>query len=221
MCYLLLVSNVPVYIVAPAAGYLRDDLLDAVANATDPARWVLVIGRRGPVAGPSTCGGVMAPVVAADQIYSFTLDEWASSLEAQAGRALEGRKADRAALGRTARELFARIVSSTENLGATDAQRALNYMVMQHPGLFLAVAERTGRAVLERVETRLVHGLGTRRQVAVVLTFVDLATGVPERLFARVDVTEEWPFVVGRGDAGRAPLGLSPYVENELLGLHG
>ena len=50
-----------------------------------------------------------------------------------------------------------------------------------------------------------------------ILTFVDLATGVPERLFARVDITEEWPFVAEGTDGGRSPLGLRPFVENALL----
>ena len=45
---------------------------------------------------------------------------------------------------------------STENIGATQAHRALNYFVMQHPGVFLAVAERAGRQRLQKIETRLI-----------------------------------------------------------------
>ena len=56
------------------------------------------------------------------------------------------------------------------------------------------------------------------RVVAIVLTFLDTTTGVPERLFCRVDVTEEWPFVAGEG-ASQSPIGLTPFVDNELFGM--
>ena len=118
----------------------------------------------------------------------------------------------------TARALFHRIVQSTENVGATDVHRALNYLIMQHPGIFLAAAEKRERHVLERIETRLVQGVSARRQVAVILGFTELSTGITERLFTRVDITEEWPFV-SDADGERGPLGLQPWLENSMLGM--
>jgi hypothetical protein len=55
-------------------------------------------------------------------------------------------------------------------------------------------------------------GIGNR-VVTIILTFIDLTTGVPERLFSRVDVTEEWPFVADVSHGGAPPLGLQPFVE--------
>jgi hypothetical protein len=162
---------------------------------------------------------LLAPVVACDQLYSFDLDEWRSTLEKRLRTALGARKLNAETFVTTARDIFDRISTALENLGATDEHRALNYSLMQHPGLFLAAAERAGQQVLDRVETRLLQGAGTRRLVNVILTFLDLTTGVPERLFCRVDVTEEWPFLADDVDGRRSPLGLLPYVEGNILGM--
>jgi hypothetical protein len=112
--------------------------------------------------------------------------------------------------------MFREIVCMPENLGVSDGHRALNYLLVQHPGIFLAAAERRGHR-LDRIETRVMQAMGTRRHVAVILTFLDLATGVPERLYCSVDVTEEWPFVVG-AEGGMAPLGMAPFVEAAIQG---
>ncbi len=113
-------------------------------------------------------------------------------------------------------DLFTRLTTSTESFGAGDTQRALNYVLMQHPGPFLAAAERTKTGLLDRIETRQLADMGARKIIAVIFTFVDRTTGVAERLFCRVDVTEEWPFVPDTPSGAPGPLALQPYVENEL-----
>lgn len=194
MSYVFLAAGVPAFILAPTGRYLQDELLTAVEHTGDPDYWCVLIGRRGPMAGPEVAGGVLAPIVACDQLYCFSQEEWKASLAEQLAPAIKAERINRRNLNRVTKELFAQILNSTENIGATDAHRALNYVLVQHPGLFLAAAERAGKQVLERIEARQVHGLGARRIVAVIVTFLDMATGVPERLFTRVDVTEEWPF---------------------------
>ena len=103
---------------------------------------------------------------------------------------------------------------STENVGATDTHRALNYLLVQHPGIFLA-AERSHRE-LDRIDTQIIQCGAVRKHVAVIFSFIDHVTGVADRLFTRVDVTEEWPFVVD-SEGAVGPLGLQLYVENSLL----
>jgi hypothetical protein len=217
MCYILTVGGVPAYVVAPTSSSQRDDIFDAIAHAAHTNHWSVLIGRRGPMAGPGVCGGLLAPIVACDQLYSFAIEEWQATLESQLRPALESRKIAKKTFTTVAQEVFGQIVHSTENLGATDVHRALNYLLLQHPGIFLAAAERSGKQTLERIETRLIRGLGTRRVVAVILVFVDLATGVAERLFSRVDVTEEWPFISEGIEGDRPGLGLMPFIENPLL----
>jgi PatG Domain len=218
MCYLLLVGGTPAYVVAPTASHMYPEVMSAVERIGQDDSWALVIGRRGPITSPGSCGGVIAPIVACDQLYAFSRDEWYGSLEAQLEPAFTAKRLVRKDFGSLARELFGQVVESTENLGASDAHRAVNYLLMQHPGLFLAAAERAGKQRLDRIETRSIFGLGLRRLVGVVATFIDPVTGVAERLFTRVDVTEEWPFVADTAEGTPAPLGLLPYVDNALLG---
>jgi hypothetical protein len=218
MCYLLMIGGAPAYVVAPAASYMLPEVMNAVEQIGREDTWCLVIGRRGPITSPGSCGGVMAPIVAADQIYAFSGDEWYGSLEGQLESVFTAKRVTRKDFGSVARDLFSQVVQSTENLGASDAHRAVNYLLMQHPGLFLAAAERAGKQRLDRIETKTIHGLGLRRLVGVVASFVDPVTGVAERLFTRVDVTEEWPFVADTTEGRPAPLGLLPYVDNALVG---
>ena len=217
VCWLLMVGRIPAYIVVPSSSDVLQAMLDGIRNP-NPDRNDLVIGRRIGNASPTTCGGVLAPVAACDQIYSFALDEWGRSLAAQAEPLLKTKKIGADVFTAHARELFERVAQSTENTGGLDTHRALNYLVVQHPGFFAAAAERVSDHVLERIETRLVQGGDFRRVVAVILTFVDRNTGVAERLFCRIDVTEEWPFLAD-GPEGRATqLGMQPFIENTLLG---
>lgn len=219
LCYVLSMSGIPSYIVAPTGVAVRGDLVRAVASPTNSNQWCVLIGKRGPMSTPTTCGGVLAPIVACDQIYCFTGDEWLKSLESSVTPALKARKIEAAAFRQTAAELFERFAGSTENLGATDAHRALNYLVVQHPGLFLAAAERSRSHTLDRIETREIQGMGVRRLIAAIFSFLDITTCVPERLYCRVDVTEEWPFIADSMDGSKSPLGLLPFIENGMWGM--
>ncbi len=217
VCFVMSIGNVPAYIVAPSSQHTLRALLDAVGRGSDPGAFVTLIGRRAGTAGPGQCGGLLAPIVICDMLYAFRLEEWVGELATRVDEALKARKTDSARFTTVAREFFDQVVNSTENIGGLDTHRALNYVLVQHPGLALSVAERP-KSVLDRIETRQVQGTDLRRIVAVILTFVDRATGVPERLFCRVDVTEEWPFLVEGRDTSVPSLGLMPYLDNGLMG---
>jgi hypothetical protein len=219
VCFVFMIGGVPAYVVAPVGSHTRSEVMDAVEHGQDSEHVCVIVGRAGPMTAPEHCGGVVAPIAAVSQIYSFALEDWSAGLRAQLEPALKSKKIVSTKFTSVAREMFKHAVNSTENLGASDTHRALNYALLQHPGLFLAAAERTDKQLLDRIETRMIHGLGSRRQVALILTFVDLATGVAERLFTRIDVTEPWPFVADNADGSRAPLGLTPFVESGSFGL--
>jgi hypothetical protein len=151
-------------------------------------------------------------------LYNFTSKELLNGLLQRVEAALEALSIPREAFEQTTRDLFRRILHSAENIGGLDSHRALNYLVVQHPGIFLAAAERADRAILDAIETRTTEVASTRRIVSVILTFIDRATGVPERLFTRVDVTEEWPFLSEAPQSGAPPLGLHSFIDNAFPG---
>lgn len=211
MGYVFLVGGTPAYAVSPAGGHLRESLFTALSQSEEKDHQCVLIGRAGGFGGAPTYGGLLLTAVTADQLYDFSLDEWGQGLATTAQSALAARKIDAARFDAVARTMFRELSAAPDNLGAADGHRALNYLLVQHPGLFLAAAERRDH-VLDQVETRVTPSASGRRHVLVVLTFLDRTTGVPERLYTAVDVTEEWPFVVGATPSA-SPLGLAPFID--------
>ena len=105
----------------------------------------------------------------------------------------------------TANELLDRIMLLADNAGATDENRALNYLVMRYPAIYAMVAEAHGRnASMTNVEVRSSALSSARNIVDVIFSLTNRATDVMEICFVRVDVTEEFPFLVTK---------LSPYFD--------
>lgn len=216
ICYLLSIGGTPAFSLVPVIQSAREALLGALSHLDSANHWIVAIGKLGPTCRPGDCGGMLVPFVFCDQVFCFSIDEWIEGLQKAVAHGAKQR--EKTMLASAARDLFNQSVTSLQNTGVTDAHRALNFLLMRHAGVFQAVAERRGTAMLDRVEARISEGLGARRQVLVILTFVNIASGVSERLFCRVDVTEEWPFLADQPDGSPAPFGLMPFVESEFVG---
>lgn len=92
-----------------------------------------------------------------------------------------------------------------DNAGATDEHRALNYLVMRYPAIYHQTTELFGRNFsLTSVEARPSRLSGVRKIVDVIFSYTNRETDVIEKHFVRVDVTEEFPFLVTR---------MSPYFD--------
>jgi hypothetical protein len=174
-------------------------LVEAVRPGPRPTDVDVVIGLRGPLAPPEMCNGLMVPIVVFDQIYSFDIDSLIASIPRPERREEEERFAA------AAEELFWRIMQMADNAGATDEHRALNYLVVRYPAIYGVVAEAFGRnEALTAVYVRPSPLSGARKILEVIFSFTNRATDVIEKFFVRVDVTEEWPFLVTK---------LSPYYD--------
>ena len=93
----------------------------------------------------------------------------------------------------------------TDNAGATDDHRALNYLAMRYPGIYAKAAEEFARDFSPSgVEVRPSPLSGTRNIVEVIFSYTNRNTDFTEKYFVRVDVTEEFPFLVTK---------LSPYYD--------
>jgi hypothetical protein len=102
-------------------------------------------------------------------------------------------------------EVFERIMFSADNAGATDEHRALNYLATRDAVMYArAISAFTSNMSLSNVEVRRSRLSGVRNIVDVVFSFTHRVTGVTEKQFTRVDVTEEFPFLV---------TGMSPYYD--------
>jgi hypothetical protein len=71
MCWVLTIQGLETYILQPRDPADVDLLIDAIEPHEHPPIST-VIGLRGPVAPPDYCNGLMVPIVAFDQIYTFS-----------------------------------------------------------------------------------------------------------------------------------------------------
>ena len=92
-----------------------------------------------------------------------------------------------------------------DNAGATDEHRALNYLAVRYPAVYATAAEAfTRNSSLTAVEVRPSPLSGARKVVEVIFSFTNRQTDVTEKFFVRVDVTEDFPFLVTK---------MSPYYD--------
>ncbi len=151
-----------------------------------------------PLAGPDQCNGLVVPMVAFDQIYSFDTEGFLAAIPRPDGVAAKEFK-------NASEQVFGTITQIADNSGATDEHRALNYLTVRYPKIYERAAEgfdaSSSLAAIEVLPSRL---SGVRRIVNVVFTYTDRSSGVQEKFAVKVDVTEEFPFLV-------APLG--PYYD--------
>jgi hypothetical protein len=198
LCWVLTIQGLETYIVHPRDPRDFDRLVEAIRPQPSPMDIDVVIGMRGPIAPPELCNGLMVPIVAFDQVYSFDRDALIKAIprpEKMTGKQFE------AAAG----EVFDRILQMTDNAGATDDHRTLNYLAMRYPGIYAKAAEEFARDFsLTGVDLLPSPLSGTRKIVDVIFSYTNRNTDFTEKFFVRVDVTEEFPFLVTK---------LSPYLD--------
>ncbi len=198
LCWVLTIEGLETYLLQPRDPADFDLLLEAFRPAPNPMDIDAVIGLRGPMAPPEMCNGLMIPIVVFDQIYSFDRDALIGAIPRPEKTAAKGFEA-------AAHELFDRVMQLTDNAGATDDHRALNYLAMRYPAIYTTVADAHGRnASLTRVEVRPSRLSSTRKIVDIIFSFTNRNNDFTEKFFVRVDVTEEFPFLVTR---------MSPYYD--------
>lgn len=201
LCWVLTIQGLETYLLQPRDPGDFDLLVEAIRPVPSPNDIDVVIGMRGPIAPPEMCNGLMAPVVAFDQIYSFDRDALIGAIP----KPKKPEKTTAAQYRPVAEELFDRIMQLTDNSGNTDEHRALNYLAMRYPAIYAKAAEEFARDFsLTGVEVRPSPLSGTRNIVEVIFAYTDRKTDFTEKFCVRVDVTEEFPFLVTK---------LSPYYD--------
>lgn len=190
LCWVLTIQGLETYLLVPRDPADIDLLVEAIRPAPSPLDIDVVIGMRGPIAPPEMCNGLMVPIVVFDQIYSFDREAILKAIPRP--EKMSGKQFDAAA-----GEVFDRILHMTDNAGSTDDHRALNYCAMRYPGIYAKAAEEFAKdCSLSGVEVRPSPLSGTRKIVDVIFAYTNRNTDYTEKFFVRVDVTEEFPFLV-------------------------
>jgi hypothetical protein len=198
LCWVFKVQGLDTYVLQPRDPRDFDLLVEAIRPQPSPQDLDVVIGLRGPVVPPELCNGLMVPLVVYDQLYSFDRDTIIKAIPRPE------KMTDKQFVASSA-EVFDRILQMADNAGATDDHRALNYLAMRYPGIYAKTSEQFARdyslASINVVPSPL---SGTRKVVDVVCSYTNRSTDFTEKFFVRVDVTEEFPFLVSK---------LSPYYD--------
>ena len=198
VCWVLTIEGMETYILLPRDPADYDQLLEAVRPQPSPLDLDVIVGVRGPIAPPEVCNGLMVPIVVFDQIYSFDRDALIKAIPRPP-------KTTAKEFGPAAEELFDRIMLGADNAGSTDDHRALNYLAVRYPAIYATAADAFGRdSSLTAVDVQTSPLSSTRKVVDVIFSFTNRNTDVVEKYFTRVDVTEEFPFLVTK---------MSPYFD--------
>jgi len=198
LCWVLSIQGLETYLLQPRNPADIDLLVEAIRPARSPNDIDVVIGLRGPIAPPEMCNGLLVPIVAFDQIYSFDRDALIKAIP-------KPEKTTAAQFRPAAEELFNRIMQLTDNAGTTDEHRALNYLAMRYPAIYGKAAEEFAKDFsLTGVEVRPSPLSSTRKIVDVIFSYTNRNTDFTEKFFVRCDVTEEFPFLVTK---------MSPYYD--------
>ena len=190
ICYVLNIEGLETYILVPNDPLDFDRLAQALRPAPDVGDIDVVIGRRGPMASPEMCNGLVVPIAIVDQIYSFDRDTLMKAIPKRNGTGDDQFK-------KTGSALFNHIIQVTDNAGATDEHRALNYIAVRYDEIY----HRTQLLQDENysftgVEVRPSRLSGTRKVADVIFSYENRANRSTQKWFTRVDVTEEYPFLV-------------------------
>jgi hypothetical protein len=198
LCWVLLVQGIETYILAPRDPADYQKLVDAYRAEPNPGDLELVIGVRGPIVNPDVCNGLLVPVLIFDQIYPFDRKSLLESIP-------KPKEGDAKKFLAAAGEMFDRIMLQTDNAGATDGDRALNYLAVRYDRIYSLAAEQfADNASFTSIDVLPSPLSGTRNIVDVVFSFTDRAADVVSKYFVRVDVTECFPFLVTK---------MSPYYD--------
>jgi hypothetical protein len=203
LCWVLSIQGLDTYLLVPHDPADVDLLVESIRPASSPNDIDVVIGMRGPIAPPPMCNGLMVPIVVFDQIYSFNRDALIKAIP-------KPEKTASAQFAPAAAELFNRVMQLTDNAGAIDEHRALNYLAMRYPGIYDKAAEQFGRdCSLTGVDVRPSPLSSTRKIVDVIFAYTHRNTDFTEKFSVRVDVTAEFPFLLTK---------MSPYYDRDMVG---
>jgi hypothetical protein len=198
VCWVFTVHGIETYIVRPRDPRDFDRLVEAIRPQPSPLDLDALVGSRGPIAPPEMCNGLTVPIVVFDQVYSFDRGVLIKAIP-RPEKMTEGQ------FEAAAQEVLDRILLMTDNAGATDDHRALNYLAMRYPAIYAKAAEAFGRDFsLSGVEVRRSALNSTRNIVDVIFSYTSRTTDFTEKFSVRVDVSEGFPFLVTK---------MSPYYD--------
>jgi PatG C-terminal len=191
LCWVFTVQGIDTYILRPRHPGDYDLLVEATRYDPSPLDLDVVIGLQGPLATPDMCNGLIVPIVAFDQIYSFDRVSFAEAVPRSEDLTDQQNEA-------AVHQVLEMILRIADNAGATPEHRALNYLAMRYADIYARTGEQFGAGfALSGIEVRPSALAGDRTVVNCIFTYTNRQTTFAEKFMVPVDVTEQFPFLVG------------------------
>lgn len=198
ICWVMTIEGLETYLLYPRDSLDLSLVIEALRRSPSPADLDIVIGSKGPLAPPELCNGLQVPLVIFDQIYSFDREALVNAIPKPENVTAEN-------FAPVASELFDRIMQMADNAGATDEHRVLNYLAVRYPAVYSTASEAYARnSSLEAINVQTSPLSNARLIMEVIFSFRNRTTDVVEKFFTRVDVTDQFPFLVTK---------MSPYFD--------
>ena len=186
MCWVMTIEGQDAYVLLPSHPEGYDLLVKSLARPNDID---VVIGTIGQSVLPEVCNGLMVPLVKFDQVYSFDVESLIKSIPKP--------KSQDTHFNESSEELFWKVKQMSDNKGETDMHRALNYLAVRYPAIYTKIADaHASNLSLTSIHAEPSRISGIRRIVDVIFSFTHRQSDVSEKYFVRVDVTDEFPFLV-------------------------
>ena len=199
VCWILTIEGIETYVLNPRDSDDLDMLIGALRPMPRVSDLNVLVGRLGQLAPPLLCNGLTLPTVQFDQIFSFDVDSFVNAIPVP-----DGNKEKEFRL--SVLSLFNFVLQMTDNQGLKAQDRALNYLATRYPNIYYAAAEQHAHdASLDKIEVRPSRLAQHRTIVDVIFSYRNRKTDVVAKLFTRVDVSEEFPFLVTK---------LAPFYES-------
>jgi hypothetical protein len=196
--WVMKIEGIETYLLRPRDPADFSLLVESIRPKPSPLDLDVVVGIKGPIASPDVCNGLLVPIVAFDHIYSFDQETLIKSIP-------KPEKILAKDFAPAAEELFSRLVQMAGNAGNQDEHRAVNYLAVRYPAIYAKAAEYFAQShSLTAVNVQGSALSGTRKVLEVIFSYTNRNTDVVDKCFVRVDVTEQYPFLVTK---------LSPYYD--------
>jgi PatG C-terminal len=188
-CWIFSVEKVDCYVLVLKDPYDLDQLVETINPEREDGDDInVVIGQRGPIAPIEMCGFALS-LVMVDKFYSFARKELIEKIP-------KPENVDADSFKGSSGELFNRIQQLADNVGATDSHRALNYIAVRYPQIYVHTnrmhAENCSLTNVEVIPSRLTH---VSKLVDVLFTYVHRSTQERRKFYLRVDASGRYPYL--------------------------
>ncbi len=196
MCFIFQVDGIDSYILKPRSYVELAQFITALEPSLEKSLDG-IIGLKGPLAPPEMCNGLQLPLVAVNKSFISNLKEFVEAIASGSGVSAE-----------LAQSVLEMILGLTDNTGATDEYRAINYLAVKYLQIYTTTAQMLdpeqspggfqGAYYLVGVTAQLANVQGTRRLVNVIFQYRQRQTSQSAYWFTTVDVTGLYPFLVSK-----------------------